>query len=644
MTQEAYFMPTLQNILRFASSLLILCFSVLAVAEQEITDPTQEALEETPAPENIEQLKQAITQIITDKNVPAVGIAMIDPNGPVWVGSLGLANLENEVKADENSLFRIGSTSKMFVSLSILKLVEQQKLSLQDKIIDLIPEIEFENQWRETDPIRVVHLLEHTTGWDDIHLAEYAHNDPTPVSLRQGLDYHPDSRVSRWKPGSRMSYCNSGPPVAAFIVEKMTGKSFEDYVQENFFDPMGMETATYFLSDDVANKGVTLYDLFNKPQEYWHIIMRPSGSINASPVDMSKFLQFYIDRGNVGEEQLISQESLERMEVAKSTNAAKIGQQYGYGLSNYSSSHKSWIYREHNGGVNGGLTEMAYLPSENLGHVIMTNSGNAAAFGEISDLIRDYETRHLKEKEIENNSEITDQHKQLEGLYFPINPRQNLTAFIERITGVQKITFDQNMLVRQGLLGGAPIKYIPLSADLYQSTKTGLVALSVAEDPIVGTVIHANNLVLQPTPALIVFAQLAIAIVWLIAIVSSFFYMFVWAIRKLDGKIPGGATIKIRLWPLLAAISMAFFVIFFIQGSSDPFKSLGVPSFISIGIMLSTLFFALFSLLGVYTAFKERKTPMNRINYWYSTISSISHMIVTLYFLSFGVIGLMTWA
>lgn len=612
-----------------------------ASTEQETQTVTEDA--EKP-PENIEELKDRIATIIEQRNVPAVGIAMIDQSGPVWIGSLGLANFENQTKANENSLFRIGSTSKMFVSLSILKLVEQGKLSLEDRIIDLIPEIEFENPWRDSDPVRVVHLLEHTTGWDDIHLAEYAHNDPTPATLRQGLDYHPDSRKSRWKPGSRMSYCNSGPPVAAFIVEKITGKTFEDYVQEHFFDPLGMETASYFLSKDVIENGVTLYDAANKPQDYWHIIMRPSGSINASPVDMSKFLQFYINRGAVNNSQLVSQQSLERMETAKTTNAAKQGQQYGYGLSNYSSSHKSWVYREHNGGVNGGLTELAYLPSENLGHVIMTNSGNSAAFGEISDLIRDYETRLLEEKQFENNAEITAQHRELEGLYFPINPRQELTAFLDRITGIQKIEFSENRMVRQGLLGGSPVKYIPSSNNLFLSEKTGLVSLSVANDPLVGQVIHANNLVLQPTSAVVVFIQLAIASIWIISIISSLIYLFVWAIRKLDGKIPGGATIKIRLWPLLSAISIIFFIVFFIQGSSDPFESLGVPSFISIGIMVSTLFFALFALLGVYTAIKERNTPMNRVNYWYSSISSISHLIVAFYFWSFGIIGLMTWA
>lgn len=73
----------------------------------------------------------------------------------------------------------------------------------------MAPEIEFTNPWEDTDPIRIVHLLEHTTGWDDLHPVEFANNDPSPLSLREGLDLHPHTRVSKWVPGTRIAYCNS---------------------------------------------------------------------------------------------------------------------------------------------------------------------------------------------------------------------------------------------------------------------------------------------------------------------------------------------------------------------------------------------------------------------------------------------------
>ena len=600
--------------------------------------------ESDPKPATLEELKAAIATVVEKNEVPAVGIAMVDETGPVWVGAIGKANLENDIDADENSIFRIGSTSKMFVALSVLKLVEEGRLSLDGRVADLAPEIAFENQWEETDPVRVVHLLEHTTGWDDIHLPEYAHNDPGPVTLKEGLDFHPHSRVSRWKPGSRMSYCNAGPTVAAYIVEKVTGQEFESYVQDRFFAPIGMERTSYRLSSYVKEKGVTSYADGNKPQDYWHLSTRPSGAINASPRDMAKMVEFFLNRGAVNDRQLISRESLQRMERTESTSAAKAGQQAGYGLNNYSSVHESWVYRAHHGGVNGGITEFAYLPQANVGHAVMINTDDGSSFREITRLVCDYETRNLDPVIIDSTLAVGPEHKAIEGLYYPINSRQQVSYFLDRIFGAQKLKFDDERLVRKALLGGGATGYFPVSPTLYVHDETGLIALSQVVDPLAGPVVHAGSLVLKPASPLLIYGQLGVAILWGLSILSSVLYSFVWGVRKLRGEIPSGATMRIRVWPLLAGLSVAALLGFFALGMADPFNRLGEPSLISVSIMLSTIAFAVFAVLGVWTSIKERATAMNRVNYWHSTVASSVHAIVAAYLLWFGVIGMMTWA
>lgn len=595
-------------------------------------------------PGTLEELKIAVADVIREKEVPAVGIAMVDENGPVWVGSLGKASLEDNIDANENTMFRIGSTSKMFVALSVLKLVEEGKLSLDDRVAVLAPDVIFENPWESTDPVRLVHLLEHTTGWDDIHLSEYAHNDPTPATLKEGLDFHPHSRFSRWTPGTRMSYCNAGPPVAAYIVEQVTGQDFEQYVQENFFTPMGMDTMTYRLNDDVRQHGATLYANGNQPQEYWHIVMRPSGSINASPADMAKFVQFYLNRGAVDGQQLISRSSLDRMETVTSTSGAKAGQSTGYGLHNYSSVYENWVYREHNGGVNGGLTELSYLPEAGAGHAIMINSDNGEALREISRLVRAYETRNLPPKVVKSETEVTPANLEIEGFYYAINPRQQVAFFLERVLNVQKLSFNSDRLQRKGLFDNEPVEYFPVSDTLYKSAETGLVSLSRTTDPLAGAVVHSNMATLKPVSAMVVYGQLVIMALWGGFIASSLLFFPVWLVRRLRGKITPGAAIRIRLWPLLAGVSILVVVGLFMLGISDPFKQLGEPTAISMGIMISTLTFALFALIGLNCSWRERKTNMNRVAYWHSTAATVLHVILALYFLSFGIIGLMTWA
>jgi CubicO group peptidase (beta-lactamase class C family) len=621
-------------------SFLLVCFKSLSISAEE----------KKTGPMNIEELKKSLAKIIDDYDIPAVGIAMVDQNGPVWTGALGKANIEKNIDADENTLFRIASTSKMFVALSVLKLMEEGKLTLNDKLTDLAPEIAFRNQWEETNPIRLVHLLEHTTGWDETHYPEFGHNDPTLAALKQGLDFHPHSRQSRWVPGTRFSYTNSGPGVAAYIVEKVTGQSFEDYVQQHFFDPLGMTSTTFLLSETVKRRGATLYGQDKKPLEYSHLIMRPSGAMNASARDMAKLAEFFIHRGRGNGNRILSENSLDRMERVESTSGAKAGQETGYGLNNYSSPHKQWVYRGHDGGFDGAMSEFAYLPEAKLGHAIMINSKNVLAFKKLSMLLRDYETRDLPDKVVETQQMITDRHREIEGFYYPINPRLQMFAFIERLLNMKTLSFDAEALIQRGPLGGKPSYYYPVSTSLYKSKNNGLISLSRVVDPLAEEVIHVaeangatNNMVLKRINGWIGYSQLIIAILWILIVVTSFAYFLVWFVRKLFGKIPSGATIRVRLWPLLASVSVLLTFILLRIASRDAYSYMSKPTIVSIGVMMTTIALAVFSLIAVITVYRERGAEMNRMNYRYSVCSSVIHLIVTLYLAYFGVIGIMFW-
>jgi CubicO group peptidase (beta-lactamase class C family) len=595
-------------------------------------------------PSTLEELQAAVADVRAEYDVPSVGIALVGPDGPLWVDAIGKADLENDVDADADTMFRIGSTSKMFVALAVLQLVEQGRLSLDDRVADLAPEIVFRNPWAATDPVRVVHLLEHTTGWDDLHLPEYAHSDPAPATLREGLDFHPHSRVSRWKPGSRMAYCNAGPPVAAYIVQKITGQDFEAYVREQFFEPLGMDTMTYRFSEAYGAHGATLYANGNQPQDYWHIIMRPSGSINASPRDMARMLQFFLDRGRAGGRPLISEASLQRMERAESTPGARAGLEIGYGLHNYSSRYENWIYREHGGGVNGGLTNFAYLPGAGVGHAIMINSDAGAALREISRLVRAWQTRDLPRPAVDDERPLSASDRELAGYYQPINPRQAMAYFIERIAGVQKIEVEGERLTRAPVLGGEPTAYYPVGDFRFGHTETGRIALVRAEDPLAGPVIYAGSAVLKPVSGLRVFTQFGVAALWGVLTLSAIAFFPVWGVRRLRGRIPPGPATRVRIWPLLAAVSVLAFIGLVRLGFEDPFGQLGAPTPVSVGILLATIGFALFTLLGVHCAWGARRVSMNRVAYWHSAAASLVNFVVMAYLLFNGVIGVMTWA
>src|SRR6185436_2534655 len=129
--------------------------------------------------------------------------------------------------------------------------------------------------------IELVHVLEHTAGFDDIHFRDYAFSDPN-VTTRGGIEFNTTSRIVRWPPGTRMAYSNMGPAVAALAIENVTGERFEDFVSREVFAPLGMSTATYFYNKSVA----TSYRHDASIEPYSHIPVRPSGAISASSGDM----------------------------------------------------------------------------------------------------------------------------------------------------------------------------------------------------------------------------------------------------------------------------------------------------------------------------------------------------------------------
>tara|TARA_R110000868_G_scaffold409563_1_gene695311 strand:- start:2942 stop:4840 length:1899 start_codon:yes stop_codon:yes gene_type:complete len=594
------------------------------------------------APKTISALQTAIEKVLKDSGTPAVGLAMVEGDSTIWVAGLGKANIENDVVATEKTMFRIGSTSKMFVSLAILKLQEEGRVNLKDKVRNLIPEIEFENPWSETAPILVEHLLEHTTGWDDIHLTEYALNEPG-LSLKAGLDFHPHSRQSRWMPGTRMSYCNSGPPVAAYIVEKITGQSFENYIAENFFKPMRMETMTYFESDSYKRLGATLY-IDGEPQEYWNISVRPSGAINASAKDMVNLIKFFVGRGKIDSLQLISESLLKRMETPFTTSGAKAGLQHGYGLSNYTSTHKSFVYQGHNGGVNGGLTDFAYLPNHKMGYVVMINNSNGGALKRITDLIRDFQTSNLPTDEEEYNTDKVISDGSIDGYYAPINPRTQLSSFLEKIMAIQHIDTKKNLIYIRGILGGSTKTMVPLSDGSFASSENGRVELIKVIDPLAGEVIHMNTTVLKRVSPIRAYGQLVIGGLWILYSLAVVIFGTIWFLVYAFGKIPKKSHIGTYFIPYLTSLLFIMVVVLFIVGSSNPFESFGKPSLVSVSIMILTICTALAAIWSVVTVIKSRNIKLTRYIYWHLVILTSLNLVATCYFTWHGLIGIQIWA
>lgn len=624
---------------RISSVLLVLALCLPACFAQSKKD-------ETPKPaQSVAELRQQLEKILADTHTPGLSVAIVHRDGPEWVAGLGKSNVAANQATTDETLFRIGSTSKAFASLSILKLVGEGKLSLQDPVHKLAPEIWFKNRWEATDPVRVVDLLEHTTGWDDMHLREYARN-AKDMTLREGLDYDHHSRVSRWRPGTRMAYCNSGPPVAAYIVEKITGQRFEDYVTQNFFLPIGMKTATYF--EQPSPRLTTLYRPDGKtPFNYWNILLRPAGAINASGKDMAAYVQFYLNRGAVGGVQVMPAASMDRMETPTRTWEAQEGLKAGYGLSNYTSVHDGFVYHGHNGGVDGGLTDMSYMPEYGVGYFYSINSGNGEAFGKLGDAIRAYITRSLQRQPVPAAAALPADAQDYAGWYQPDSPRMNLQQFLARLLGISRIRFAGGKLLQTGL-GQIDQPFIPVSGEQFR-----FVPKKGPAEPVATAILLAPNAegrfvylggTLRRIPTWCAFTEILLVAWFVLALVSILLYAPFWIFGGLIKKRRRPAERAMRLGPLLAVLSLLAFVGCFIGASSDAIPRLGNLTVWSFGIFATTLFFAVASLASAWALWRARRQEIRRHVRCYSVAVTAALLMAALYLAWWGVIGLRTWS
>ncbi len=315
-----------------------------------------------------------------------------------------------------------------------MKLVNEGKLHLEDTVRSLLPQLWFENPWEATDPVRLVDLLEHTTGWDDIHFREYAKDAPD-MGLVEALDYDHHSRVSRWRPGTRWSYCNAGPAVAALIVEKISGQRFEDYVQQHFFGPIGMRGATFMPAP--AARSATLYHGDGvTPFAYSHILFRPAGALNASAEDMAAYLAFYLQRGQVNGAALMAPESIARIETPTRSLGARQGLQFGYGLYNYGMVDDGLVYHGHDGAIDGALSTFAYMPEQGVGYFFSINAGSGQAFDAIRRLLRGFVGAGIRKPPPPAPLPLPADAASFAGWYEPVSPREEQMHFIERLMGL----------------------------------------------------------------------------------------------------------------------------------------------------------------------------------------------------------------
>ncbi len=602
---------------------------------------------ELPRPKTLQELQQAMKEVLDKEHVPGAGVALVANGAVLWCGGIGEADIAAKRPVNCDTEFRVGSISKTFVALALLKLQEDGKINLYARLQDVAPEIPFKNRWETTHPVRIVNLLEHTAGFDDMEPSEvYNVHDRYDFPLLEVFKRFREPQIVRWPPGTRMSYSNPGNAVAGYLIEKATGKPFDQYIRETFLRPMGMEHADYPFTE--ANKALLATGYEGNPAKasgYPFIYLRPAGDLKASPGELAKLVQFLLRRGKAGDSQLVNTESILRMEAPETTLAAKNGLRLGYGLCNYSSVEGGVVTHGHDGGIDGFISSYRYLPEQNWGYVILLNSDNPQqALESLNHLAIDFLSKDFPKPQQPVTAIPAKSLKMFKGYYAPRAPRSQLFAFVDDLTGGTRIRVINGKLTRSGLFG-RPQPLLPVGKNLFREEKepegttvfffTEVGNLAVVGDGLDGIGYSERSYVAFP------FLRIALLSLCFFFLLTTLPYALVWLFMKLIGAMKEVRHLSVRVAPLLATLSLVIVPLCLIKLSG---AQIGSFNFWTVGIFLGTFFFPVFSIVGLVLVLRVPKEEIHRAVRIHSLLVSSACCVLTGFFWSWHLLALRLWA
>ena len=349
--------------------------------------------------DKLKEIDAYAQQVIADWKGPGMAIAIVKDDKVVLQKGYGLRELGKPDKVDENTLFAIASNTKAFTTASLAILVDEKKLSWNDKVSKYLPDFQMYDPW-VTHELTIRDLVSHRVGLDTFSgdLLWYDTTYSTDEILRRVRYLKP---VSSFR--SRYGYQNLMFIAAGKVVEKVSGKPWADFVKERILTPLGMNRTTTSIRD--------LRDNYAIPHNESGGTLRvlPLGfldsaagavRLNSSVADLSKWIKLQLGRGTFEGKTIFSRQQSWEMwqpnimqpisEASSQNNPTRHFNAYGMGWGMYDYYGRKII--NHSGGLDGMLSYTLLIPEENAGFVVLTNNESPSfliMMNKIRDLLVD---------------------------------------------------------------------------------------------------------------------------------------------------------------------------------------------------------------------------------------------------------------
>lgn len=324
---------------------------------------------------NEQDLQEQLTVMATELDVPGVSVGIYHDGRELYAYH-GVTSVENPLAVDEDTLFQFGSTGKTYTATAIVRLVERGDVELDAPVRRYVPEFVLKDE-DVAENVTVLHLLNHTAGWGGDLMDDTGEGDDALEKYVEKM-----AELEQETPlGETVSYNNASLSLAGRVIEKVTGKTYEQAIKELIFEPLGLDHS-YFFTNEIMTRRFAVGHT-QKPDGTIVVVRpwalsrggAPAGGISSNSKDLIAWARFHLGDGTAADgTRVLSEELLERMqEPTAEMPGSALGDAVGI----------AWLLRDvddvrlasHGGTTNGQHSDFVMVPEHDFAISVMSNCG-----------------------------------------------------------------------------------------------------------------------------------------------------------------------------------------------------------------------------------------------------------------------------
>jgi CubicO group peptidase (beta-lactamase class C family) len=401
------------------------------------------------------ELRTDMQRLLQENELTGAVWSTVASDGSIAIDSAGVKAASTGEPLSADARVHVGSVAKTVLATGVLRLVSEGRLALDMPVSTYLPQLEFDNPWAPSEPIRLRHLLDHTAGLDDARLWQIFSLKVQPdVPLAATFARDPTLLRVRSRPGTRFSYSNMSYVLLGMVIESVTGQRYEHYLDTHLLRPLGMHDSTFTFVSQTGPQADARLAMGHFENGVAHAAvpsyLRPAAQFTTTAADMASFSRFLMSDGRINGTPFIHPALLRAMGRPFKTEAAQAGLPIGYGLGLARRDRHGVVGLCHSGNTVGFRAMLCLFPEHHQAFFIAMNADSETAnYGHFDALL-------VKALGLKTNTPTPPDMPfaagaDWEGIYIPAPNRMASFAWLDTIFNFVRLSWDGDHLQLRSL-------------------------------------------------------------------------------------------------------------------------------------------------------------------------------------------------